>query len=424
LQHKAFYHRLFDPLVTLWYLLFQRLNSDHSLQAAVFDARNGGADRIKKGLAAGLLSNSTASFSDARQRLPWQFLLEALVLQARHILDWSPCVLWHGRILALIDGSTVRLRPFASTAKFFRPHRNQRSKAYWCLMRVVVVFCARTGAALDCAMESTKLSEQALACQVILRAQRKHLIIGDRNFGIFRIVQVARHAGQDVLLRLTQARAKKLLAGPLRDGVYTVAWKPTRNDQLQDNCSTQPVTGRLIVATVRSSDGGWQQLYLFTTLPDVPEFSAQELVGLYGMRWKIELNLRYLKAQMNLAQLESKSADMGRKEWLAGLLAYNLIRAAQFCAALHQGIDPLDLSFSLVRRRLEFWLADFGQNRREISMRWARTLQELTRCRHPRRRKPRPNEPRAQRHLRQTYPPLHGSRAKARRRLRKYASKS
>src|SRR5258708_39470226 len=54
-----------------------------------------------------------------------------------------------------------------------------------------------------------------------------------------------------------------------------------------------------------------------------------------------------------------------------------------------------------------------------------KTLQELSRCcLLPRRRKPRPNEPRAQRHLRLPCAHLIGSRANARRHLKKYASKS
>ena len=57
-------------------------------------------------------------------------------------------------------------------------------------------------------------------------------------------------------------------------------------------------------------------------------------MDLYGLRWHIELNLRYLKTQMRLTQLECKSAAMAEKEWVAGLLAYNLIRAAMLCGLL------------------------------------------------------------------------------------------
>jgi hypothetical protein len=141
------------------------------------------------------------------------------------------------------------------------------------------------------------------------------------------------------------------------------------------------------------------------------------LVRLYGLRWHIELNLRYLKAQMDLVQLEVKSPDLARKEWLAGLLAYNLIRAAQLCAALQAELCPLSLSFSSVRRRLEIWLRDFGATPRKALANWAQTLYRMGHCRLPCRCKARPSEPRAQHHLRLPYAPLYGSRARARKHL-------
>jgi hypothetical protein len=425
LQSQSFYERLFTPLVTLWYLLFQRLNPDHSLEAALVDARSGGADRLNHKLSGQLVSDSTCSYSDARQRLAWQFLAEALVLQASNLIGLSPTTLWHGLVLALLDGSTVRLRPYGAIAKEFPPNRNQHKEPYWCLMRVVVGFCALSGAALDCALGSIGLSEQALACRIILASAAKSLFIGDRNFGVFRIAQVARHAGQTVLVRMTEVRARKLLGGRWRTGDHQVLWKPTRHDQLQPEASGEPIAGRLLVVKLRRNGFRTQQLCLFTTLPNTSEYSLEELVRVYGLRWHIELNLRYLKTQMDLVQLEAKSPEMARKEWLAGLLAYNLIRAAQLCAAVQKGISPLSLSFSSVRRHLEEWLHQFGRgSKRQLSIQWPKLLEQLSRCRLPHRRKPRPNEPRAQRHLRQSYLPLHGSRSEARKHLDKYCTKS
>ena len=212
LKDKSFYDRLFNPLVTLWYLLFQRLNADHTLDAALSDARAGGADRLNKKLSRDLRSDSTCSYSDARQRLPWEALLQALALLAQQIVGLTPTTRWQGLVLALIDGSTVRVRPHPGMAKEFAPQRNQyRNRAYWCLVRVVVDFCALSGAALDCAMGSIHISEQQLACQIIARAKLKSLFLGDRNFGVFRIVQVAHKASQEVLLRLTVSGGAKMV---------------------------------------------------------------------------------------------------------------------------------------------------------------------------------------------------------------------
>jgi hypothetical protein len=426
LKNKRFYERLFTPIVTLWYLIFQRLQFDHTLEAVVADARAGGADSLCKRLSQKLLSTATVSYNNARQRLPLAFLTQALALQARQILRFNSKALWRGLVVSLLDGSTVRMRPCADIPKKFPPHRNQaKAPAYWCLMRVVVCFCAYTGAALNCALGDTGLSEQLLACQIILsQARSGYLFIGDRNFGVFRIVQTAGAVGAQVLLRMTQRRARRLLGRSLSLGQHPVRWSPTRHDQLQPDCSKDPVDGQLLVVRIKRRGFRTQTLYLFTTLPPSADYPVQELVSLYGLRWHIELNLRYLKAQMRLVQLECKSADMAQKEWFAGLMAYNLIRAAMLCAALHEGISPLVLSFSLSRRHLENWLAHFGQSRKDCGQRWDQLLRLIGQARLPHRRKCRPAEPRAQRHLRQPYPPLLGSRRKARQQLKKCAQKS
>jgi len=115
---------------------------------------------------------------------------------------------------------------------------------------------------------------------------------------------------------------------------------------------------------------------------------------------------------------------MARKQWLACLLAYNLIRAAMLCSALQQGIPAITLSFSACRRRLECWLRDFGRSIAELLVSWERTLAEIGKCRLPKRNQPRPKEPRAQRYVRESFPPLVGSRARAREKLEKQATKS
>lgn len=415
LQQATFYERLFTPLVTLWYLLFQWLNHDHTLEAVLTDARAGGADRLNPKLSRQLVSSSTGPYSDARTRLPEPFLAEALGLQGRQITQQSPTTLWKDMPVALLDGSTVRLRPYEDIPQEFAPHSNQhQKKTYWCLMRVVVSFCSLSAAALDCALGSIHRSEQALGCEIILRAVGHWLFLGDRNFGVFRLAQTARHVHQQVLLRMTEARAVKLLGAALRAGDFQLSWNPTRQDQLQAGCSPEPVQGRLIIEYLQRPGFRPQWLCLFTTLTDRVEYPPAELVKLYGLRWHVELDLRYLKAQMDAGQLEVHSASMARKQWLACLLAYNLIRAAMLCAALQQGISPLTLSFSASRRRLEFWLRDFGRTVADVLVSWERTLAEIGKCRLPKRNQPRPNEPRAKRRVPQSFPSLVGSRAQAR----------
>ena len=419
LQGKRFYQRLFCPIVTLWYLIFQRLQCDHSLDKVLCDARSGGADALRARLSKKLRSIATTSYSNARQRLPLAFLFESLKLQAQRTMALDPRARWRGLPVCLLDGTTLRLRSYGDIPKHFPPHGNQsKSPAYWCLMRAAVSFCAFTGTAMDCVMAASCVSEQALACRIILgQAFGSRLFIGDRNFGVFRIVQTALWAGSHTLVRMTQRRARKLLGRPLTLGQHAVRWSHSRHDQLQPGVPQYPFEGRLLVVDIQRNGFRTQRLFLFTTLAQTDLYPAQELAELYAVRWHIEMNLRYLKTQMHMVQMECKSAEMAKKEWVAGLMACNLVRAAMLCAALHAGVSALSLSFNSSRRHLQNWLAHWSRSLTQSPRHWETLLALIARARLPKRRKPRPAEPRAQRHLRQSFPPLIGCRHDARQKL-------
>ena len=88
-------------------------------------------------------------------------------------------------------------------------------------------------------------------------------------------------------------------------------------------------------ATIRGFRG--RRITLVTTLLDPNLYPAQELVGLYARRWRLELCLRDLKTTMGMEQLRCKSPDMAEKELLAYLIAHNLIRCViAEAVALHR----------------------------------------------------------------------------------------
>jgi hypothetical protein len=110
LSEQTFYQRAFTPLITLWYLIFQRLSDKHHLSQVVEDAREGGADHLsprgKTPLSQQLRSEATTSFSDARQRLPLEFIRQTLwhtAAQTNSAIQAPKCF---GLKVGLIDGST------------------------------------------------------------------------------------------------------------------------------------------------------------------------------------------------------------------------------------------------------------------------------------------------------------------------------
>lgn len=428
LSHHAFYKRAFTPLVTLWYMVFQRLGENHALSHVQDDARDGGADRLSppgKPLSLQITSESTSAYSDARQRLPLAFLRQTLWHTATQIAQAFHRPLSFGLKVGLLDGSTFRLRPFGDIPKHFPAHRpgNCKKPPYWCVARVVGILCLATGAVVDTAIGSLKNSEQALcAASLKVRSWAGWLLLGDRNFGVYSVARSIVAAQGQALLRMTEVRAKRLARAAgwrrkLRPGLdISIDWLPSSHDQCPEGITSAPVPGRLLVAQVRRPGYRALTLYLFTTLRDPVKCPAQELVELYAQRWNIEIYFRYIKAQMDLGFLEPHSAEIARKEWLAGMIAYNLIRWTMAAAAALAKVPVLLLSFCRARDLLLSWLG--RRSLRRCSGRcWSSLLTRISEAQQPKRRKPRPSEPRAVRAFRKDHATLEGSRAAARQKL-------
>jgi hypothetical protein len=419
---KDFYDRAFTPLISLWYCIFQRLSDNHRLSHVVQDARAGGADSLSpkgKRLSRQLRSEATTSFSDARQRLPLNAFIKTLHHSAERIGSVIDSALWLGYQVALLDGSTLRMRPFGDIPLHFPPHRpgNCKKDPYWCVARVLGMFSLATGAILDTAMGSLKASEQALTALILKRSWEKWVLVADRNFGVYSVALAAVAAQAHLVARLTQARAAKLarMGGlSLAPGLDApMVWSPSSHDQCPEGLDPLPVQGRLLAIGIARPGFRPFTLYLFTTLADAQVHTATALAELYGQRWRVELYLRYIKTQMDLGFLECHSADMVRKEWLAGLIAYNIIRWTMGCAAALAGVPVHELSFSRARELILGWCIRQSGRRPSVHS-WKILLRRISQARLPQRRKPRPPEPRGIRVFNKNFPKLEGDRSKAR----------
>lgn len=430
---RPFCRRFFSPVVVLWYLVFQRLSADHTLDAVVEDAHRGGADGLLKAVAREkrskrilrLKSRATSAYSQARQALPLEVVKQACVFFSGEIARlWAAGQKSHSgasateqiRPMGLLDGSTLSMRPYGDMAEVFGGPTNQHHRTYWCLMRVVGCFCLHTGAVMATACGSYTTGEIALSWQLMAEAAAGVIYIGDRGFGIFSIVERARAHGHDVILRLTESRAKRLLSKlPMKGEEIVLAWKPSRHDTLAQDSSKEPIAGRLIHVRLHRNGFRSETLWLFTTLTDQKAYPLAQLVEWYGLRWNVELDFRYLKTQLQMNRLEVKSSQMAYKEFYAGILCYNLVRLFMAEAAIQAGISAMKLSFSSCRRLLAQSLCDWIREQLVLKAgrlreRFETLLREMGKCRLPNRKKTRPSEPRKTCPMPRTFPPMSRSR--------------
>ncbi|MBA2702417.1 MAG: IS4 family transposase [Blastocatellia bacterium] len=365
------------------------------------------------------LSSNTGGYSRARSRVPRR-AVERAMEQMLEQLQQQDLAGQPGRGY-ILDGSSVLLAHEPGLIEAFPAGCNQHGTSHWPVLKLVVAHQLDNGLASAPAWGPMygprAVSEQALAAQVMSGLPAGSVILGDSNFGVFSVAYRAGQLGQRVLLRLTEARAKKLLGKLPPPGFEgPIQWMPSRADRrsLPGLPRHACLEGRLICRPL-TYGAKTIRLYLFTTLGEVV---AEELVKIYGERWNIELDIRSLKRSLNLHALTAKSVSMVEKELWVGVMTYNLVRTVMVQAAARANLLPRQLSFMRVLDLVEMGafglaMATTDQQRQEI---YEQVLRSAAQCRLPQRKKRRV-EPRAVLQRPRGHPILKGSRQAARDKL-------
>jgi hypothetical protein len=349
-RHQVRYReRLYTPLVTIWTFLYQVLSPDQSCRAAV--ARLLAFLCVgKKGAA----SAKTDPYCKARERLPEALLADL----ARHSgaelqAQVPPGELLRGRPLKIADGSTVSMPDTPANQKAYPQQRGQKKGLGFPILRLVGLISFSCGAVLDVAVgpyRGKRTGETALLRQLLDRLEAGDILLADALFSHYWTIALLLERGVDYLGRLEGMRKVDFRRGQ-RLGRYdhVVSWsKPHRpawmSRKLYDHL---PETLRLRETQVEVTQKGFRcrHLRLVTTLLDAQVYSRPELATAFRCRWHAELDLRSIKAVMQMDVLRCKSPAMVRKEIWMHLLAYNLIRKLMAQAAAAAGVCPRDLSF-------------------------------------------------------------------------------
>ena len=428
------YWRLLTPLIILWGLIYQRLNRDHTCDAVISHFYTGAIDGLDKEdtnklpVSYRFKSESTSSYVQGRLRMPLLVIMSALNQVRETIFNWineaneDEAYTWKGHSVRLLDGTTFRLRPTPDLVSTYGQASNGKGMSHWVVVKSLIACCLFSQAVI--AFVEGGISEPAMVGQIMKQdPEADSIYIGDRAFGVYRVVQVAKSYGKKVLLRLEQRTARKLLKssqkGSLSSGQDAqVVWNAAPTTKVEPTLEKSPLTGRIIYVQLRQKGFRPIDLYLFTDLIDGEVYSINELVELYGYRWQVEVDYRYIKTTLEMEEFNVKTAEMFRKELAIGLLTYNLIRALMLKASIKAGIKPNQLSFSCCWRRLRDLLTQgvpqwvIIENKLEH---WLMT--RLAKCRLPHQPNKVRYEPRMVRRRPQVFPALKGSRDRARKQV-------
>lgn len=384
---------IYSARVVLWLMILQRLHTGASLATAVQLLHQRAADPLlqdcRRVRRRRRISVRTGGYCQARQKLPkllCRQVNQEIIAQLRRLLGEPEGA---GSVF-ILDGSALELEHCRELVRKYPSARNQHGRGHWPVLRVVVLHDLEAGLAQPPCWGPmygpAAVSEQELGEQAMASLPAHSAVLGDRNFGVLWVAHAAQQRGLGVVLRLTEARARKLVPMISQAGDWPVVWRASRWDggkrrKVPLNAS---VSGRLVATRVgRGKSKQW--LYLFTTL----DLEAEALVQLYGRRWNIETDLRSLKQTVRLHHITAKSDDMMEKEILMATSAYNLVRAVMCLAARKSRIEPRQLSFTQVLQVVDCAWANLMRAKagKEQDQQFAFLLKLAAQCRLPRRTK-------------------------------------
>jgi hypothetical protein len=188
-------------------------------------------------------------------------------------------------------------------------------------------------------------SEKSMAKPLLRALQPDMLLLWDRGFLSYALVQQVRQRGAHVLARIR----KDLVFQPLqrlRDGSYLAKLYPSPQHRARDRGG---IRVRIIEYTLRdpARPGAGERHRLLTTLLSASRHPAKRLIVLYHERWEEDNTIDEVKTHQRERPVLRSETPGGVVQEIQGLvLAHYLVRVLICEAARAQQLPPRRLSFT------------------------------------------------------------------------------
>lgn len=287
----------------------------------------------------------SAALARARARLglaPLRRLFRHMV--GRWWKENSTHLLWRGRPLLSLDGTTMRMQDTAANRRHFGTHPCRRAAASaYPFARVLVAACLVSHVVLEFVVGKAHSAEMKLARAFLGRLPKNSLFLLDRGFFSYALLLDAVALGHDVVVRAKKALRYRIVRKlGHNDYIVRIALSPTLRRSRRDLPTT------FEVRKIRYRVKGFRPITLFTSLTDAAAFPAEEIAALYHRRWEIELAFDEIKTHLVDApvHLRSLTPTLVRQEIEALMLTYNAVRMHMALAAHAAGLPPTRVSFT------------------------------------------------------------------------------
>jgi hypothetical protein len=307
---------------------------------------------------------TAAALSQARGRLPAGVVREVFEAGARAdpTPDETPGLRVFGMVATATDGTVFDLAADEDVAeRFATPSGGRFPQA-----RVVTEVTCGTRRVRAAAVDSSGVSEQALWDRIAGRLEPNTINFADRGFFSMHRWVTAAATGAHLVWRVKNghgslpAKVLKTLPDGSRlvllresDGMLAHRRKKTGDPEAPRLPDT---VARLVEFRVTATDDAGKsktsRYRVLTTLLDHETPPAVEIASCYAERWQVEITYKTVKSTLRGAgrRLRGQSAELAEQEVWGLLAVYNALVDQTVAAAVDLGVDPDEISFTVVLR--------------------------------------------------------------------------
>jgi len=313
---------------------------------------------------------SAVALSQARARLPagvLRALFEAGAAAGQTVEVAGSRVF--GLVVTAVDGTVFDLAATdAMRERFATPSGGRFPQA-----RLVTLVACGTRRVLAAEAGSCAVSEQRLWDRLVTQLRPGTLNLADRNFFSMDRWRTAAATGAHLIWRVkngTNSLPAKVTE-TLSDGSELVRLR--ESDAMlgrRRKATGQPkaarledMTARLVSFTVTVTDqtgrSTTSMFRVLTTLTDHHAYPAEAIAECYAQRWQVELAYKTIKTTLRGGnrRLRGQAPDLAEQEIWGLLAVYNALVDQAVTAAVDVGIDPDEISFTMVLRATRDHLA-------------------------------------------------------------------
>jgi hypothetical protein len=304
-----------------------------------------------------------------------------LVLLARAVVQLladvrTPGAFYCGLRLMAADGFALDLPDTPANERAFGRPQNQRRPGAFPQLQVLGLVEAGTHVFWRWLIKGCHIDETRMVKPLLKHLQADMLLLWDRGFGSFELVQGVVDRGAQLLARWKINRIL-IPVDRLSDGSYLAYIYASERDR---NRRQNGILMRVIEYTLhdQSRVGHEEKHRLLTTLLEEDRHPAKTLVELYHARWEEELAIDEFKThEMERPVLRSQTPAGVVQEVYGLLLAHYVIRTLMFQAAAKLPISPLRLSFTGTLKILRCRLPECPKSPKGREQWWQRLLEEI-----------------------------------------------